>query len=246
MKLFFLLFFSLTLNAASPKKISDSQKIEILKRNFSHNPQNGNSARIKAMALNLGGKAVPVLIEVMKNAKYADQHRWQATFLLGQIMGRKASPFISKFSNHPLWVMRVASLKALLALREKQYAPIYHKALKDPSLIVRVQALDNISQLKLTHLSPAVWGMMYDQTNYVGEIGKRKRTSIVKSIIRTLGDLEYQKAKKPLASLLQKQKYADLTDDIDYSLLKMTGLNSSGSNAHEKKIFWKKELASLN
>lgn len=197
----------------------------------------GLAAMIKRQTLKHHAKAVPVLIKVMKEGKYPDQNRWQATMLLGQIMGKKSAPFIAKFSSHPLWMMRVASLKALLALKQDTYHAVYATALRDPSLIVRVQALDNISQMKITSLAPNVWSMMYDQTNYAGEVGARKRTSIVKSVIRTTGDLRFTKAQKPLAKLMQKPKYQDLMDDIDYSLEKMTGKTSPNS-VSERRKFW--------
>jgi hypothetical protein len=197
----------------------------------------GLSAMLKKHSFHLKEKAVPTLIKVMKTSKYPIQNRWHATMLLARIMGTKSSPFIAKFTEHPHWMMRLASLKALLGLKQNEYTAVYSKALKDPSMIVRVQALDNISQLKITTLSNQVWKMMYDQSNYTGEKGSRKRTSIVKSIIRTLGDIKYQKAKGPFAKLILKPKYQDLVDDLDYSLEKITGKSSPDSLDLRRK-FW--------
>lgn len=204
----------------------------------------GLSAMIKRNTLKHGNKAVPVLIKVMKESKYPEQNRWQATMLLGRIMGKKSAPFIARFSDHPHWMMRVASLKALLALKQDTYHQVYSKALRDPSLIVRVQALDNISSMKIKPLAPHVWNMLYDQTNYTGEAGNRKRTSIVKSVIRTLGDVRYDKAQRPLAKLIQNPKYKDLVEEIDYSLEKITGEISPNSGDQRQK-FWSK-LAATN
>lgn len=199
----------------------------------------GLQAMLKRNAFKHKQKAVPVLIKVMKESKYPEQNRWHATMLLAQIMGEKAAPFIAKFSEHPHWMMRVASLKALLGLKQNTYTAVYSRALKDSSLIVRVQALDNISQMKITKLAPDVWNMMYDQTNYTGEKGSLKRTSIVRAIIRTLGDVKYEGARKPLAKLIQKPKYQDLIEDLDYSLEKITGENSPNS-VQERRKFWSK------
>jgi len=204
----------------------------------------GLSAMLKRNTLKHQHKAVPILIKVMKEAKYPEQNRWQATMLMGQVMGKKAAPFISKFADHPHWMMRVASLKALLGLKQHEYHAVYAKALKDPSLIVRVQALDNISQLQIKPLAPQVWSMMYDKSNYSGEAGQRKRTSIVRSIIRTVGDVRFEKATKPLAKLIQKAKYADLVEDLDYSLEKITGKISPNS-AEQRRKFWS-NLAQLS
>ncbi len=203
----------------------------------------GMAAMLKRNSLRHGSKAVPLLIKVMKESKYPEQNRWQATMLLGQIMGKKSAPFIAKFSSHPHWMMRVASLKALLALRQDSYHQVYSKALRDPSLIVRVQALDNISRMQIKPLAPHVWNMLYDQSNYSGDAGSRKRTSIVKSVIRTLGDVRFEKAQRPLAKLIQNPKYVDLMDDLDYSLEKITG-EISPNKADQRRKFWSKVASS--
>lgn len=205
----------------------------------------GLAAMIKRQTLNHRQKAVPILIKVMKESKYPEQNRWQATMLLGQVMGKKSAPFIAKFIDHPHWMMRVASLKALLGLKQNNYHSVYAKALKDSSLIVRVQALDNISKMNIAPLAPQVWNMMYDQSNYSGNIGQRKRTSIVKSIIRTIGDVRFNKAQAPLTKLIQKPKYQDLIEDLDYSLEKITGEVSPNTNADARRKFWSKVSAKM-
>ncbi len=205
----------------------------------------GLQAMLKRNAFKHKQKAVPILIKVMKDAKYPEQNRWHATMLLAQVMGAKSAPFIAKFSDHPHWMMRLASLKALLGLKQAEYHAVYSKALRDPSLIVRVQALDNISQMKITKLAPEVWNMMYDQSNYNGNKGARKRTSIVRSIIRTVGDVRFEKARKPLAKLIQKPKYQDLMDDLDYSLEKITG-ETSPNSVDQRRKFWSKVALNTN
>src|SRR5262245_5877213 len=58
----------------------------------------GLAAMLKRNALRHKGKSVPTLIKVMKESKFPDQNRWQATMLLAQIMGKKSAPFIAKFA----------------------------------------------------------------------------------------------------------------------------------------------------
>jgi len=224
-------------------KKEDIVSLERLENMFTMDAQTpGLTSMLKRHTLKHQAKAVPVLIKVMKGDKYPEQNRWQATMLLGQVMGKNAAPFIAKFIDHPHWMMRVASLKALLGLKQAEYHQVYTKALKDPSLIVRVQALDNISKLQIKSLGPQVWNMMYDQSNYSGDAGNRKRTSIVGSIIRTLGEIKYDKASKPLAKLIQKPKYQDLMKDLDYSLEKITGEKSPDSSVQETRKFWSNKI----
>ena len=105
----------------------------------------------------VAGRAVPALIEVMKNAKYSDKSRWLATFMLGRAMGKKAAPFIAKFTAHPSWVMRLGALKVLLALKQHEMANLYARTLRDDSMIVRSQALANVRDLQLAKLAPNIW-----------------------------------------------------------------------------------------
>jgi len=224
--------------APAPKMspLNDAQKVARFEEAF--RVSTIEAGRLKAMAFSLKNKSVPTLIKVMKGAEFPEKNRWHATMLLGQVMGKNSAPFIARFTEHPAWMMRVASLKALAALDMKQYHAVYSKALKDPSLIVRVQALDNIAHMKLVELAPHVWNMMYDQTNYTGSAGKRKRTSIVRSIIRTVGDLKYAPAKPALTKLIQKPKYQDLIEDLDYSLESITGKTSPNTDIQARRSYW--------
>ncbi len=202
-------------------------------------------AQLKSETLKHGGQSVEALIEVMKNAKYPDKNRWMATFLLGQIMGDKSAPFLVKFLKHPHWVMRMASLKTLLALKQKEYSKHYANLLKDDSFIVRAQALDNIRTLKTADAAPYVWAMLYDKKNYYqptlnGKALKAKRSNIIKSVILTVGDLKFEKAKEPLIKMIQKDRYIDIFPEMDQSLMKITGLTSPEGDKTKKRIFWQR------
>jgi HEAT repeat protein len=198
--------------------------------------------KLKDDTLRLGSKAVPVLIQVMKNSKFPDKNRWIATMMLGKIMGKKSGPFIAKFLSHPSWVMRAVSLKTLLALGEKKYADLYAIALKDDSMIVRAQALDNISHLKLNKYAPNVWAMLYDKKNYHKSQKNLKRTHIVKTIITTIGDLQFKDAKDPLLKMIQKKKYDDIFFEMDIALQKILKVKSPKTSQELKRRYWKKFL----
>ena len=134
----------------------------------------------------------------------------------------------------------MASLKTLLALKEKKYSNLYGQALKDNSFIVRKQALDNIRLLDAKEQAPVVWSMLYDKRNYYNpKDGNRKRTNLIKQAIKTVGDLKFEKAKAPLLSMIQKDKYSDIFKEMDYSLTKITG-KKSPEEKNLKLRFWKK------
>ena len=195
---------------------------------------------LKAKTLAMKQKAVPLLTYVMRSKQFPERNRWIATFMLGRIMGAKSSNFISKFAFHPNWMMRLASLKALLALKQKQYKGIYSRLLKDKAMIVRLQALENIKKLELKELAPYVWAMLYDKKNYSGPQGQRKRGDLIKEVIRSMGDLGFKKARKPMLTMIQKKRYKDIHEELDYSLSKLSDRESPEGSISIKKHFWKK------
>lgn len=229
----------------SPKKMSvqsfDDKLLQAFSKNYSSQKM---LDKLKAETLAASGKSVPALIQIMKNSKYPLNNRWIATFLLGRIAGKKASPFISKFVNHPNWMMRVAGLKTLLHLKDKSFANLYGESLQDKSLIVRSQALENIKDLNLKEQSAKVWSMIFDKQNYHSTKKGFKRTNIINKVIRVVGDLKFIDAKNAMLSMVVNGKYQDLFEDLDYSLEKITG-QTSPANGREAKIqFWKKMLNS--
>ena len=200
---------------------------------------NKDLVKLQKFTLLNKGKSVPALIQIMKSSKYPDKNRWIATFLLGKIMGKKSAPFISKFLSHPNWVMRLASLKTLLALGEKNYGKKFADALRDKSYIVRTQALENIRKMQLKKFSANVWQMLYDKRNYYGPKGKtKKRANIIKEVVKTIGVLKFIKAKDPLLKMVQKKRYEDLFDEISNSLEKITGKEVPKGNKNVKRRFW--------
>jgi len=234
---------AMTFSVGVKAAISNSEvKSALLQRYSQSYNDKMQMASLKSETLKHGEQSVEALIEVMKNAKYPDKNRWMATFLLGQIMGDKSAPFLAKFLKHPHWVMRMASLKTMLALKQKSYAPQYAALLKDDSFIVRAQALDNIRSLQASNVAPQVWAMLYDKKNYYqptlnGKALKAKRSNIIKNVITTIGDLKFEKAKAPLIKMIQKDKYNDILPEMDASLMKITGLTSPKDIA-KKRIFW--------
>lgn len=240
----FLLIFSFGAHAQAAIGTAEVKTALLQKYSVNYNDKM-QLAQLKSETLKHGGQSVEALIEVMKNAKYPDKNRWMATFLLGQIMGDKSAPFLAKFLKHPHWVMRMASLKTMLALKQTTYSRHYASLLNDDSFIVRSQALDNIRTLKTTDVAPQVWAMLYDKKNYYqptmnGKTLKTKRSNIIKNVILTIGDLKFEKAKDPLIKMIQKDRYNDIFPEIDKSLSKITGQNSPNGDMKKKRVFWQR------
>ncbi len=240
------IFTALLLNSSVFASVSTAQVTKVnpspIEQKFRKNLSKKEMMVLRDEIINLKGKSVSSLIKVMKDKTFPDKNRWMATFLLGQVMGKKSAPFISKFSTHPDWIMRMASLKTLAALKQVQYKDIYKKLLQDSSMLVRYQALETVKTLSLNELAPNVWAMLYDKKNYhVSDKTKgSKRTHIIKNVIMTVGELNFEKAKEPLLSMMQKEKYKDIHVEIDLALQKLYSKKSPDGSIKLKKNFWKK------
>jgi hypothetical protein len=193
---------------------------------------------LKKSVLKVGPPAMTLLTKVLRENSYPDHSRWSACFFVGQLMGKKAQNYLVKFTEHPLWLLRVAALKTLLHIKADNVGPIYAKKLKDESYLVRVQALESIAYLKLDDHAKDIYQMLFDKKNYTLEKGKYKRSEIIKQALKTLGDFKYQPMAKGLVKMMKKESYKDLHSDIDSALTKITGLKSSGTNLEERKNFW--------
>lgn len=228
----------LTISTAAFGNVKRISLEEMYKQN---NPSKKFTEDLKKKTLEQKQDAVPTLINVMKKSEFPDSNRWIATYMLGKIMGTKSAPFIAKFAEHPNWMLRLASLKVLLHLNQKQYSDIYVKLLNDNSLIVRHQALQNIKEMQLKELAPHVWKMLFNKENYHGTKGSRVRGHIIKSVIKVVGDLEYKKAAKPMLKMISNKKYKDIFAELDYSLNKLTDKKSPKGSLSVKKHFWSRE-----
>lgn len=227
MKYFLLLTVSLSLfaNGDIYKKLSKELNTDQLKV-------------VRQEAINLGPKAIPELVKVINSKKHPVKSKWNSIFLIGQLMGEKSIPYIEKLSTHKNWMVRLACLKTLTRLRAKSN-DVYSALLKDKAMIVRYQALETISNLKLKSLSKNVWAMLYDDRNYSATEGKRKRSELIKKVITVVGDLKFKKAKKPLLKMARSQSYDDIFGAIDYSLAKITDKESKGNSIEAKRLYWK-------
>lgn len=208
---------------------------------FKMNLTGGSGKKVKAKTLKMAQEAVPVLIKVMRDPSFPDNSRWLATFLTGRIVGKKSASFMAKYTEHSNWVLRLASLKVLQALDQRQYKGIYARALKDKALVIRVQALEIVNQFKLADLAPHVWSMLYDENNYKGNKGNRERTHIIKDAILTVGNLGFKAARKPMLTMIQDVKYRDIHKELDISLSKISDLKSPKGSLEKKKFFWARQ-----
>lgn len=207
-------------------------------KDFSKELSANDISAVRKKAIEIGPKSVADLIKVINDKGYPLKSKWHSIFLIGQIIGDQSIPYLEKISNHKNWMLRLASLKTIAKLNNKT-SDVYKKLLKDKAMIVRFEALDSIERLKLSHLSKSVWNMLYDDRNYSKSEGKRKRSDLIKKVIKVVGNLKFEDAKKPLLKMVKDQKYNDIFTEIDYSLAKIMNKKSKGNTIEAKRLYWK-------
>ncbi|MCB9091109.1 MAG: HEAT repeat domain-containing protein [Halobacteriovoraceae bacterium] len=237
MRIFYLLILILSSQSFS------SDRIGQLKTNFLKETKSpAEYKKLEREVLKLANKSVPTLIEVMKSEKYPEKNRWLAIISLSRIMGQKSIPLIVKYLEHPHWMLRMAALKVMQIFRQAKLKAQIEKRLFDKSMLVRVQALETIKSLNLVSSAKSVWKMLFDEKNYIkNKKGELKSSEVLNKVIGVIGELKYNKAKKPLVKLMKKQEFSHLVPAIDQSLQKITGKESPKSVA-SKKAFWDKAI----
>lgn len=218
--------------------ISSSCFASSLYVDFSKELSTSKLTDVRSQAIKYGAKSIPELIKVINTKKHPVKNKWHSIFLIGQIMGDKSIPYLESLSINKNWMIRLAALKTIAKLKNTT-SNIYATLLKDKAMIVRFEALDSIARLELTHLSKNVWNMLYDDRNYSKSEGTRKRSDLIKKVIKVVGDLKFKEAKKPLLKMAKNKKYNDIFSEIDYSLAKIMDKESKGNTIEAKRFYWK-------
>lgn len=197
--------------------------------------------RLAQQTWGLGSASTPLLLEVMKSPAFPDQNRWVATMSLGKVMGKNASKVLVRFLEHPYWMMKLAALKALTALKVKEPGAVanYEKLLKDNSLVVRSSAVQTMKLLELKQSASHLVTLLQDERNYTQQAGQRQSTDIIDQTVIILGQWKYDPAKELFKKLMLREDSMTLSYALDYSLEQMTGKNSPRGDLESKKNFWK-------
>ena len=133
-------------------------------------------------------------------------------------MGRKSVPLLAKYLEHPNWMLRSAAIKSLKSLKVSDKNELYRKLLKDKSYIIREQALDVISTLKIKSLKYDVLEMFGDRTNYIKTSNGLKASEVLKKVIKTLVALDTKESISLLRRLKKSQLASNIHNQIDLAI----------------------------
>jgi hypothetical protein len=178
-------------------------------------------------------------IESIKDYQKSEQERWESIIWIGKNLGKKSIPLLCILTEHPHWLLRLGALKTLAAVGFKEGGDYYAKSLKDPSYLVRLQALENIRAFQLKKHAKYIWPVLTQAENFHQHTKEMKKEIFILAI-RSLGELDYQPSIKPLMALIQLKKYEKYFDHFDYALGLLYKQDSPKGTLLAKRNHWKK------
>lgn len=159
------------------------------------------------------------LLSELKSDKINDKKRWRAGMEIIKKLGVKSLPLMRKLGEHPDWMLRLLSLKAIRLLKDKTSLSLIERSLFDKSGLVRVEALDLLGDWKIKKSGRKIWKMLSDKKNYLKSNNKTfANKMVVSKIIETIKILKYSRVKKHLLNLRNKKEFKAVALEIDETL----------------------------
>ena len=94
--------------------------------------------------------------------------RWRAITTMGRLDRAVYQPALTRALASPDWFMRNAALIATLNRDRAEAITVATRALDDPALVVRTQAVRNLIHLDARAAEPNLWRAVNDRRNFAG------------------------------------------------------------------------------
>lgn len=187
-----------------------------------------------------GTQAINPLMSIASESTQPDRDRYIALMGATKIGGKALAPRVARFLEDRSWLMRSASLKALRVLKDRRYGKKTLTLLKDPSLIVRNEAVKTIGKLRPRGSVRALIRTLHDPKNY----HKGKAQWVPQRALKTLVYLRPKpKAAYYLRPLLYKKKDAQFLKQVVMTIEKISSIQSPKDLKFQDRVnFWKKSL----
>jgi HEAT repeat protein len=147
-----------------------------------------------------GVKAVEPLLSIAGDSKNPDADRYVALMGAARLGGYSSAPLFVPFLKDSSWMIRSASLRVLTALENAETAQAVLPLLKDPALVVRLEAVNSALKLKPVGVVPGLVDSLNDEANYHGG----KALWVPQKAIEALVTLRAKEALPKLRPLLDR------------------------------------------
>jgi HEAT repeat protein len=115
-----------------------------------------------------GARAVDPLLGIAGDPQLADADRYVALMGAARLGGYASAPLFVAYLKDSSWMIRSASLRILTALENPQTAQAVLPLLKDPALVVRLEAVTAVQKLRPVGVVSGLVDCLGDEANYHG------------------------------------------------------------------------------
>ncbi len=190
-----------------------------------------------------GAKAVPSLLNLASDAKRADTDRYLALMGAAKLGGERISRQIARYLSDTSWMIRSGALQALSGLNAREESHRVIALLKDPALVVRVEAVRTVVKLQPTGSVDALLSSLEDPRNYHGG----KAQWVPQAALRGLIELKAKGSAPRLLPLLSRKDDPQFLEITVEALEKLTGQKLKAESPLPTRVEeWKKTLASAS
>lgn len=114
-----------------------------------------------------GATAVETLLKIAGDRKLEDADRYIALMAGARLGGSATGEAVATFLKDRAWMMRSAALRTLAAFDAKNLGAQTLPLLKDPALVVRMEAVDTVKKLQPEGSIDALLEVVASEDNYV-------------------------------------------------------------------------------
>lgn len=145
---------------------ADPSITQAIDQDISKNHSSNFEPLLKTWEHRYGTRAVPSLITLAQDHKKTDTARYLAIMAAAKIGGAQSAPLLITLLKDPVWMIRMASLRAMGALNNPKTKDAVLPLLKDSSLLVRLEAVDAVERLKPDGAAQALAQTLQDPANF--------------------------------------------------------------------------------
>ncbi len=191
-----------------------------------------------------GSNAVETLMKIAGDRKLEDSDRYIALMAGARLGGSATAETIATFLKDRAWMMRSAALRTLAAFDAKDLGAQTLPLLKDPALVVRMEAVDTVKKLQPEGSVEALLEVVASDENYF----HGKAQWVPQRALVALMEMKASRSIAPkLAPLLKRESDPDLQKTAISTLESILGKQlKPGAPLPERIRAWDTELKTLS
>jgi HEAT repeat protein len=225
------------IKAQSPSKFATSSALL-----YEMKARKGSSFEtvLKSWERKYGSSAVSPLLGIAADRRNEDTERYMALMGAVKLGGAGTTNAIIPLLKDRSWMLRVASLRALKALRSPEAGTAALSLLRDPALVIRSEAVDAVTELHPKGSEDALLATMERAENYHGG----KAAWVPQKALAGLIKLRATSSIHRLQPLLRHEGDPELQLKTVEALESLTGKRlAQGKSLKEKIRVWNVELS---